>query len=876
MQLDSNIWGEPSTYADIRGDGTFKRVAKTYPDILYDHPELRYPAYEKSSYRWGVPGDCSIGHVTSCMWWGENGEIKHTINEPILNTNVGLTFVCSVSNTTTSYCGMRNYAETYDRQLHLPPYQKENTALESYSGTVTWGIGAPNQTYSHRIKYTAYAGVQTPITVQCSKYNYNENVMLISGAFCCKQGNYVNSALSTSGSYELYNGHLKPLIEYMRTRYNADIAAGHNVEPADYVITGLSITPYFATSASESRITDSYSTIPLLFPTYQPSARWQHIYYQGDVDATTVYASNAGQSIGTGANSSTDDNISTISGLYRSSYNTLPTQTTFFNSSTNPYGDDNYRNMSACDAQLLCSSKKQVFGDVSYHWEWCIRGDYKSYELSKPLTLPTSAAAPFTRISLQPILVVDNYDTNAGDYFTAVYNACLHEVSFYGLPMATTYNDVRRAQWTVTQEKIYIPQFDNHMITTGRFTTLKESYKTDSAGQYTWGDVFASNSPVNDYEPDYQPKPAQSENDFGDLENSGGYRYFPSGHHIYKLNITELTQFMHVISSLYLTNEDGAARWNLDFKGTNPNDYIVSVYATLYDAPVRGTQEHLKINNLDLYDISSAYVADEIDITRSGKYDCGSIYIQPYYGDFRDYAPYTTAELYLPLCGTVDIDLTYFIGHYLNVVYWIDILTASCCAAIYRDGITLYKTVNGTIGAQIPVLSKNMGDYQNALHQLQQADKQNNIRLATSVLSTAVGTAAIIAAPESGGLSLAAGAGILAGIGGIASTALSKSDIKYQMQHKQPAVSQTGATSPQNDFCVGSITPKLWIKRAKMLTTYNADIYAHTVGNACCVNCKIGDVSGYTIASNIDMSGFDASAEEKSMLADILGKGVYL
>lgn len=875
MQLDVNIWGEPNTYADIRGDGTFKRVAKTYSDVLYDHAELRYPAYEKSSYRWGVPGDCSIGHATSCMWWAENGEVKHKISEPILNTNVGLTLLCSVAWTTSTYYGMYSPVGEYDRQIHLPPYQIEGLSLENVSGSISWGAFAPSQAYSHRIKYDVYAGTQYRNPVQCSKYDYNKNIMLISGTYCCKKGNYVNGELTTSGIYKLYNGNLKPLIQHMRNRYTTDVAAGHDVQPSDYVISGIGITPFFTTPTSESRQTDSNAVVPLLFPTYQPSTRWQHIYYNDDADATTVYAYAIGLAIGSGAKYADDDNITLIEGHYRNGYNTLPTQTTFFNNSVDPYGGSSY-NMAACDAQLLCSSKKQVFSDVSYHWEWCIRGDYKSYELSQPLTLPTSAAAPFTMISLHPILVIDNYDNNAGDYFTAVYNACLHEIAFYGLPMTTTYADVRAAQWSVTQENIYVPQFDNHMITTGRFTTLKESYETDSDGQYTWGDVFASNSPVNYYEPDYQPKPAQSENDFGDLENSGGYRYFPSGHHIYKLNRTELTQFMNVISSLYLTDEDGAARWNLDFKGTNPNDYIVGVYATLYDAPVRGTQEHLKINNLDLYNISTAYVADEIDITRSGKYDCGSIYIQPYYGDFRDYAPYTTAELYLPLCGTVDIDLTYFIGHYMNVVYWIDVLTASCSAAIYRDGITLYKTVNGTIGAQIPVLSKNMGDYQNALHQLQQADKQNNIRLATSVLSTAVGTAAIIAAPETGGLSVAAGAGILAGIGGIASTALSKSDIKYQMSHKQPAVSQTGATSPQNDFCVGSITPKLWIKRAKMLTTYNADIYAHTVGNACCINCKIGDVSGYTVASNIDMSGFNASAEEKSMLADIFGKGVFL
>ena len=877
MQLDSNIWGDSNTYAVIRGDGAFKRVAKTYPDVLYDHSELRYPAYEKSSYRWGVPGDCSIGHVTSCMWWGENGEIKHTINEPLINTNVGLTFVCSVSVTTTSYRGMTNYVETYDRQLHLPPYhQKENISIENYSGTVTWGIGAPNQTYSHRIRYTAYAGVQSPITIQCSKFNYNENVVLISGTFCCKQGNYVNNALSTSGSYELYNGNLQPLIQYMRSRYNADFAAGHDVEPADYVMTGLSITPYFATPSSEVRITDSMSTIPILLPSYQPSARWQHIYYQGDVDATTVYASNAGQSIGAGANSANNDNISTISGLYRYSYNTLPTQTTFFNSSTNPYGDDNNCNMSACDAQLLCSSKKQVFSDVSYHWEWCIRGDYKSYELSKPLTLPTSATAPFTRISLQPILVIDNYDTNAGDYFTAVYNACLHEISFYGLPMATSYDTVRTAQWTVTQEKIYIPQFDTHMITTGRFTTLKESYATDSTGQYAWGDVFATNSPVNTYEPDYQPKPAQSENDFGDLENRGAHRVFPTTLNIYKLNITELVQFLHTLNSLYINQSEAIDAWTIDFKGTNPTDYIVGAYATLYDVPQQSALSDITLGVVNFHDLSTSMQAYKVDIINSSHFDCGSVFFAPYYGDFRDYSPYTTAELYLPLCGTVNIDVAFFINHYINVVYWFDVVTMSCAASIYRDGITLYKTVSGSMGAQIPLLSANMGDYQNSIHQIVTAQKQNEIRIATSAITTAAAAAAIIAAPETGGISLAAGAGIIAGVGGIAKSLYDQSDLQYKLEHKAPSYSQTGAASPQNDFCVGDIKPKLYIKRSKMLQSYDPAIYSHVVGNACCIPGIISSFSGYTVVGSCDLSGIQATQSELDQIRQLLQTGVYL
>lgn len=872
MLLNENIWGDSSTYRYIQTGndyGTYKIADKLYGDILHANPLLQYPYYEKSTYRWGMPSDCSAGHITSCMWYSDSGNIKTKIREDVTSGVTPFTLIASTNYAVSSFDGMRAYVETYDSNMHYPPYSKNQATVENYSGSATWS-GVYTQPYSHRLKWTTYNGAWYGNAAQCTKCNYDKNVWLVSATYCCDKGNYVSNHLSTGGLFTMFNGNLKALISHMRSRYNLDIANGDSVQPSDYHICGAGISLFMQSSGN--RVHTNPSVQPTTFPFYKPSDRWQAIWYNGNVDVSTSFLTNG--AVGCGSNGVINgDTINDIPVPYQLGYTSLPTQTAFFDNSTNPYAGTNQRAMAGCDAMSRASSKKQTYSDVSYHWDWYMRIDSVSYKLTDITTLPTTSSS---KISIYPALVIDNYDVNSGDYFTACFNAVLHELAFYGLPLVTSYDDARYATWSVTQENIYIPEFDGHMITTGNFVTLKRSYELDNTGQYNWGDIFGSVEAINNYDADYQPPVHHEDSDFGDIENTGGYRYFPSGHHVYKLNATELTQFMQAVSSLYLTDADGVEQWTLDFKGTNPNDYIVGVYATLYNAPVKSTTDHLKINNIDLYNISTSYVADVVDVTRSGKYDCGSIYIPPYYGDFRDYAPYTTAELYLPLCGTVDIDLTFFIGHYMNIVYWIDILTASCSAAIYRDGVTLYKTVNGTIGAQIPILSKNMGDYQNTLHQLQQADKQNNVRLATSIVSTAVGAAAIIAAPETGGLSLAAGAGILAGVGGITSTLLSKSDINYQITHKQPSVSQTGATSPQNDFCVGSITPKLWIKRAKMLQSYDANIYAHTVGNACCINCKIGDMTGYTIASNIDMTGFNASAEEKTMLADIFGKGVYL
>lgn len=872
MILNEEIWGNSSTYRYIQTGsdyGAYKIADKLYGDILYANQTLQFPFYEKSTYRWGMPSDCSAGHITSCMWYSDNGSIKTKIREDVSAGVTPFTLIASTGYAVSQFDGMRTYVETYDSYMHYPPYTKNQVTVETYSGSTTWS-GVYTQPYAHRLKWSTYGGTWYGNAAQCTKYDYNKNVWLLSATYCCDKGNYVDNRLSTGGAFGMFNGNLKPLISHMRSRYNSDVANGDSVQPSDYHICGGGISLFM--DSQGIRTHSNPSVQPATAPYYKPSDRWADIWYNGDVDVSTTFLYSG--AVGCGSNGVTNaDTINTVAVPYQLGYTALPTQTTFFDSSTNPYSGPNQRSMAGCDAMSRASSKKQVYADVSYHWEWYMRIDSVSYKLSDITTLPATSSS---KISIYPALIIDNYDINAGDYFTACFNAVLHELAFYGLPLVTSYDDARNAAWSVTQESVYIPEFDGHMITTGNFVTLKKSYELDNTGQFDWGDIFGSVDAINEYDADYQPPVHREDNDFGDIYNRGSYRYFPSGHNIYKLNVSELTQFMQAVSSLYLTDADGVEHWQLDFKGTNPNDYIVGVYATVYDAPKKSAQEHLKINNIDLYYVSATYIADAVDVTRSGKFDCGSIYISPYYNDFRDYPPYTVAELYMPLCGTVDIDLAFFMGHYMQLIYWIDVLTMQCSASIYRDGDTLYKTINGTIGAQIPILSKNMGDYQNALHQLQQADKQNNIRLATSILSTAVGTAAILAAPETGGLSLAAGAGILGGIAGITSGAINKSDIEYQISHKQPAVSQTSAISPQNDFCVGSMIPKLWIKRPKMLSTYDADTYSHTIGNACCINGTLGSVSGYTVATNADLSGFNATAEEKSMIKDLLSGGVYL
>ena len=589
MQMDSSIWGAPATYVNATaGDiwGAFWRTQKVYADILYDNPTLRYPQYESSSYRWGIPADCSVGHLSTCSWWAVSGVVKHEIKEPQLSSVVGFTFGLNPTSAYSEWHGSDTYADTFDSNFKYPPYQKMQTSLQNTTGSISWS-GATSQAYSHRLRFSNYTSYWANTMPQCSRYHYNKNVYLLSASWLNLKGNYYNNDLVEGNNPSAFTGELDAIISHMRRHYTADVAAGKSVTPEDYAIIGIGGDIYTQKDTISRVHPQTTIPLPTSFPAYVPSRRWLSIYYQDTaLDAVAIHNAYRQLSIGCGAALQFNPAIFSYNLNYFGTYSSLPTPTTFYNGVSTPYSGGN-RAMQPCDQCLPASSKKQVFSDVSYHWEWHMRRQYKSFSFSEGIPdLPLSSINAYdTEVSIYPVLVIDNYDTQIGDYFDACRLACLHEMSFYGLPLCTSYTAATSAMWTTQQENIFIPQFDSHFVTTGNFMTLKKSYELDPTGQIDWGDIFAADAPVNEYDPSYQPTPEHGEDDFGNLENRGAHRVFPTTLNIYKLNITELVQFLHTLNSLYINQSGAIDEWTIDFKGTNPTDYIVGAYATLYDVP---------------------------------------------------------------------------------------------------------------------------------------------------------------------------------------------------------------------------------------------------------------------------------------------------
>ena len=490
------------------------------------------------------------------------------------------------------------------------------------------------------------------------------------------------------------------------------------------------------------------------------------------------------------------------------------------------------------------SPKKQVFDDVSYSWD--MLGRFANGNVVVWYKKGTGIVASTPKVF--NILKLDN---NTADN---IFAAILHEVAFLGFPFVINEDYVSEP---IGSSYVHLPVFDyEHMITTGKYVRGTDALQFNNA---LWGNIFDDNIPP--WDSTYVPPDTEDTNgDSGYLKNyyNQNHRLTAGGLNVWALSLNELWTLLPTINNYYIGSPDDL-QLKLDFQGSNPNDYIVGFYAYPYNF-TGGNATPFKIGAVTLNDSYTPY-AD------SGFISLGTIDLTytssdvKWYGDFRDYPPYSTAELYIPFCGTVDIDLAYFIGHYMEIALFYDIYTGACSACIYRDSYTLYKTVNSQLGAEIPLSAARMGDYQSAVHSLQTAQKQNEIRLLSSTASLAVGAISIAAAPATGGASLLAGAGIVAGVAGLMSAETQKQDIDYKLQHIQPTIAQVSAAETQNNFCVGGNTAILFIKKARMSDDYQPTIYSKTVGNACCINNTIGDNSGLTVCSKVDTDGISKTVD---------------
>lgn len=534
--------------------------------------------------------------------------------------------------------------------------------------------------------------------------------------------------------------------------------------------------------------------------------------------------------------------------------------------------DDQYRNTNM--AGNFCD-KEQRFSDITYK--------------QRPL-LYSIVNSQLTEIKEGDAVVYNTYDyyrltsiyeVADSDTFTKAQILALikHEVAFYGFQFYISWGNSGGGTWSVGDDDLYLPKFDEHLITTGIYTSGAAALAEDNA---TWGNVFADDMP--DYDVDYNPappEPGREEKDFGDLTNRIAYRQATQGTIKYVAGYATINQLQSFLNGTYLPDNPA---FIADFKGTNPQDYIVSVQKYPFALPHHSTAS-IVIGNVDtnlsaglLYGAGMGILPINSDCT----FDFGEISVPSYFGDFRDYLSKIT--LMMPFIGSTDLDPKLYIDHNIGLQYLIDFDTGAVAAEIKRDGLTM-ETKTSTISITIPFFAANMGAYQNALAQTGFAIEQSKLKQIAGIMSTALSVGAGLA---SGGTmsdtaALGTAGGLIGGATSMISGQMQQQALEYELEHTAPQIGTISVAAPANAFLLDD-RARLLITRPAMIPGYDAAVYSHTVGNACAIPGTLSSFSGYTVAAAAELSsitardgsGVSPTADELRMIKQALQSGIYV
>lgn len=223
--------------------------------------------------------------------------------------------------------------------------------------------------------------------------------------------------------------------------------------------------------------------------------------------------------------------------------------------------------------------------------------------------------------------------------------------------------------------------------------------------------------------------------------------------------------------------------------------------------------------------------------------DLGTIVIPRTYYDFRDFAPYTKIEMYVPFCGWFDLP-SWCMGKTITGTMWVDLANGTCKAVI-KASKTPVAEVGGTVSYDIPFIANATGAKTGAV--------------ISSAIATAAAGVGAVTAPSFASITgtIAAGANLASALN--ANTTTMRGVLGDGSNTNGIAdvwVKVTGVDSPDNDKEV-------------------PEIYKHQHGVPCGKSLTLATGDGYTQILDANITGA-MTDREKQMIIDGFRHGLIL
>lgn len=325
-----------------------------------------------------------------------------------------------------------------------------------------------------------------------------------------------------------------------------------------------------------------------------------------------------------------------------------------------------------------------------------------------------------------------------------------------------------------------------------------------------------------------------------------------------------------------------------EFLTNNPIDCIVSLKWFPFTVPSYGSEVPINLGNYQTNVNAPVYTGSGVEV-----YNLGSHELYPYAGSgnpcFLDYAPYTKIELIIPYCGTVELDPSIYMDKEISVRFVVDIYTGACTAYVMCDGLVT-DSISGVCCVDLPINGIDNATLEGQIYNASLNLKSSKIGEAVSIVGGGLSFGTSLLGIKGSGARMAKGIvgsveALTSAIGSVASSTEALAMNEYQIEHInipfRTIGSQTGlGNAKQEQFC------RLLIYRPRFINGltnikqwYNSpegQNYGHTVGYSCIKTGTLSSFHGFTMFSNVDLSGINATDTEKAAILAALQSGVIL
>lgn len=305
---------------------------------------------------------------------------------------------------------------------------------------------------------------------------------------------------------------------------------------------------------------------------------------------------------------------------------------------------------------------------------------------------------------------------------------------------------------------------------------------------------------------------------------------------------------------------EAMSTWDIDTSKKDLYRNLISCKLVKPPAPVPSTPGL----TFEIYGVAPEYEGSPITITGvagNPTATFGPYSISRKFNDFRDFAPYSKAEIFLPYCGWCALP-SHVIGRSVYVKYFTDIIAATCKAVVYCYDNPVAEAA-GVIGLDIPFAAENVGAKMEAAN-------AGLLASTTGAVQTAIGVGTMVSTKGASGSKQAA-SGLSQYISGFTQMSMAANENWTEICGKN---GDGCCLAGLNQIIIKITRPKFgqWTQ-----SPYVPAGYAHNIGYTSMRSVQVGSVTGFLQCDNVDTSGIaGATDRERQLIKNYLESGVIV